>query len=32
MTGQHGARTIDASFEITEWDETVYDEPDEGPN
>lgn len=31
MTGQQIARTIDASFEITEWDETVYDEPDEGP-
>lgn len=24
-------RAIDAPFEIVSWDETVYDEPDEGP-
>ncbi|MBP1162472.1 hypothetical protein ABIC28_000004 [Rhodococcus sp. PvR044] len=31
MTDQQIGRTIDASFEITDWDETVYEEPDEGP-
>lgn len=28
---QHTETTITASFEITGWEETVYDEPTEGP-
>lgn len=31
MTDQQAGRTIEAPFEITEWDETVYEEPTEGP-
>lgn len=31
MTDPQPERTIDAHFEITAWDEDVYDDPDEGP-
>ncbi|WP_328401233.1 DUF3224 domain-containing protein [Nocardia sp. NBC_00403] len=31
MDDQQQTHTIDAHFEITEFDETVYDEPAEGP-
>lgn len=31
MTDQQDARTLEARFEITEWNETVYEEPAEGP-
>ncbi|MDR7304631.1 DUF3224 domain-containing protein [Haloactinomyces albus] len=31
MTDQQAGRTIEAPFEITEWDEIVYEEPGEGP-
>lgn len=28
---QQAGRTVDATFEIVNWDETVYEEPAEGP-
>ncbi len=31
MTNQQAGCTLEAPFEITEWDETVYEEPAEGP-
>lgn len=31
MIDQQAGRTIEASFEITDWDETVYEDPAEGP-
>lgn len=31
MTTQQADRTIDARFEITAWDETIYDKPNDGP-
>lgn len=31
MIDQQTGRTIEAAFEITGWDETVYEEPGEGP-
>jgi Protein of unknown function (DUF3224) len=31
MTGTEPQRTVDAEFEITDWDEVAYDEPKEGP-
>ncbi len=31
MADQQASRTLEAAFEITEWEETVYEEPDEGP-
>lgn len=31
MTAQQPSRELEAPFEITAWDETVYEEPAEGP-
>ncbi|QKG22247.1 DUF3224 domain-containing protein [Actinomadura verrucosospora] len=31
MTDQQEQRTIEAEFEITDFDETVYEEPSDGP-
>ena len=31
MTDQPGARTIEARFEIIDFNEAVYDQPEEGP-
>ncbi|NHD16448.1 MULTISPECIES: DUF3224 domain-containing protein [Actinopolyspora] len=31
MTTQQPSRELEAPFEITAWDETVYEEPVEGP-
>lgn len=31
MTYQQEQRTVEAKFEITDFDESVYEEPSEGP-
>ncbi|SDP95345.1 Protein of unknown function [Actinopolyspora xinjiangensis] len=31
MTDQHQSRAVEVPFEVLEWDESVYEEPAEGP-